>query len=136
MVAYSRGQCLYGKPLEEICEPIEQQYYLQSIFSDVKNSEENIRKTVRENVMDDPVYVILNLCRVLYYLKEGYVSSKKEGGEWGARTLPKDYRDIILMCLSRYIGTTEFVELDNNEALFFVRYAMDEIRQRLEKTIR
>lgn len=127
MVAYTRGKCLFGKPLIEVCEPIREQYYLQSILNDVKNAE--------ENVTDDPVYVILNLCRVLYYLEEGFVSSKREGGEWGARTLPMKYRALIFSCLDKYNGTMAFSVCNHNEALLFVKYAGDEIKRRIEKAI-
>jgi hypothetical protein len=54
-------------------------------------------KDAAQDVIENPVYVVLNLCRVLYYLEEGKVSSKKEGGEWGLKILPQDYQTMIRM---------------------------------------
>lgn len=119
MVAYYRGTCLYGKPLEQICEPIPEKFYLKSIYHDVKTAE--------QDVIDNPVYVTLNLCRVLYYLKEGQVSSKREGGEWGVKALPDIYIELIARCLEGYNGIVDGIAVDQPTALDFVRYALDEI---------
>jgi streptomycin 3"-adenylyltransferase len=38
------------------------------------------------------MYLILNLARVLAFMKDGLVLSKREGGEWGLKNLPEKYR--------------------------------------------
>jgi len=58
-----------------------------------------------EGILENPVYYTLNLCRVLLFLKEGRISSKREGGEWGAQALPLQYKDLIWKCLAEYKGT-------------------------------
>lgn len=57
------GIVLYGKPVPEVFGPVPREDYIDSIVSDIENAEENI--------LEDPVYVILNLCRVLAYLRGG-----------------------------------------------------------------
>ena len=71
VVTYHRGVTLSGEKIENIFTPIDRQYYIASIFNDVEDAQNHI--------IDDPVYFTLNLCRVMYFLKEGIVSSKKEG---------------------------------------------------------
>jgi streptomycin 3"-adenylyltransferase len=48
------------------------------------------------------VYVILNLCRVLAWLKEGCVLSKEEGGRWGRKNLPEKLIPVVESALECY----------------------------------
>jgi predicted nucleotidyltransferase len=121
MVAYNRGKCLYGKSLDTICEPIKSKYYIDSIYHDVESA--------IQEVNDCPVYVVLNLCRVLYYLKEGQVSSKKEGGEWAIKSLSQDYQLLITKCLDNYASESDELKLDNRQLLLFATYMLEEIKQ-------
>lgn len=121
MVAYLRGKCLYGKQLSDICEPIDSKYYIASIYHDIESAE--------QDVIDNPVYVVLNMCRVLYYLKEGQVSSKKEGGEWGLKSLPQGYLATVQKCLDKYTGIEDELELGNKNLSQFVNYMLHEIKQ-------
>ncbi|WP_429375559.1 DUF4111 domain-containing protein [Paenibacillus sp. DS2015] len=61
----------------------------------------------RQEIIDNQVYYTLNLCRVLLYLKEGNVSSKKEGGEWGVKVLPYAYHGLLEKFLGDYIGEAQ-----------------------------
>jgi streptomycin 3"-adenylyltransferase len=38
----------------------------------------------------------------LYYLKEGKVASKREGGEWGVAHLPQEFQPLVKECLQAY----------------------------------
>ncbi|WP_084821830.1 aminoglycoside adenylyltransferase domain-containing protein [Bacillus sp. SA1-12] len=38
-----------------------------------------------------------------YYLQEGANASKKEGGEWTRRFLPKECKMVVECCLNRYM---------------------------------
>ncbi|AZS18256.1 DUF4111 domain-containing protein [Paenibacillus lutimineralis] len=99
MITYYRGITLYGQPVKEVFEPIDSRYYVQSILGDVEDA--------TEGIIENPVYFTLNLCRVLLFLKEGRISSKQEGGEWGAQALPVQYKDLIWKCLTEYKGTVD-----------------------------
>lgn len=70
MVTQKRGICLFGKDISELTEPISNQHYIESIWYDIQNVEEVIEQ--------NPVYYVLNLCRVYLYLREGSVYSKQE----------------------------------------------------------
>lgn len=69
VVTYHRGVTLSGEKIENVFKPIEWQYYIESIFNDVEDAPKYI--------IDNPVYFTLNLCRVMYFLKEGKIASKK-----------------------------------------------------------
>jgi streptomycin 3"-adenylyltransferase len=118
-VAYHRGYSVFGPSLHEVCEPVPRQYYLASILYDIEGASNAI--------ISNPMYMTLNLCRVLFFLKEGNISSKKEGGEWGVQTLPRHYRAMIQQCLDEYTGSSGTKEFDNELLVEFADYMLAEI---------
>ena len=89
----------------------------------------------------------MNLCRVLAYLKGGecageepaasaaspepLILSKKGGGEWGLRFLPRGFRGLIETALVCYRdGTDMTVQAEEGEC--FAEYMLTEIRKNLE----
>ena len=95
-VIRSRGKCLSGTPIEEVFGEVPRETYVDSIWYDVGGAEDEIA----ENTM----YLMLNLARVLAYLKETQVLSKKEGGEWGLQNLPVKYHGLLREALREYQG--------------------------------
>lgn len=118
VVTYHRGVALYGKEIKDIFVPIDNHYYLESIFNDIEDA--------REGIMENPVYHSLNLCRVMYYLKEGKVSSKREGGEWGMRNLPANFKRIVEQSLNVYNGNAVNVCIKNEDLLLFADWMLRE----------
>lgn len=141
------GIVLYGKPVPEVFGPVPREDYIDSIVSDIENA--------REDILEDPVYVILNLCRVLAYLRGGkghgkapcapsvespsmeqpsaeqIVLSKKGGGEWGLEHLPERFRGLIETALSCYRdGRSMAARAAEGEC--FADYMLTEIRKRLD----
>ena len=57
-----------------------------------------------EDIADNPVYVTLNLCRVLAYLQDGLVLSKAQGGSWGLTHLPAGDHHLLQGALAAYAG--------------------------------
>lgn len=119
-ITASRGICIFGKPIKDVFQPVPKKYYLKSIMCDIENA--------REDILNSPVYIILNLCRVLCYLREGMICSKKEGGEWAYSNVPMRYTEIIEQALLCYKNTEIFNY--NAEALIdFADFMMKEIRR-------
>lgn len=81
-IIYHRGQVLYGKEIREVFAGVSHEAYMDSIWSDIEGA--------AEEVSENPMYIILNLCRVLGYKEEGLILSKKEGGEWMLGKLAAD----------------------------------------------
>lgn len=121
VVAYERGTALYGRPLKEVYEPVGRPYYLASILHDVENASRDI--------IGNPMYLVLNLCRVMLYLKEEKVASKQEGGTWGVKALPDSYTDLVQQSLDEYTGTVDKQEYDNQRLLDFADYMLRQIKQ-------
>ena len=95
-VIRSRGQCLYGLPIPEVFGEVPEQDYVDSIRKDISGA--------KEEILENPMYLTLNLARVLAYLKEKKVMSKMEGGVWGLNTLPERYHPMIRSALQEYEG--------------------------------
>ena len=101
--------------------------YLDSICADVADAE--------TNVSADPVYVLLNLCRVLAAVREKRVLSKAEGGAWGLSHLEPQYAPLLRGALEA-CQTDGVFEPDGKLAAAFCRRVLGEIRtERKENTI-
>lgn len=88
------GIVLYGAEIEKTFGEVPVKDYIDSIWYDVENA--------KDDILENPLYVTLNLCRVLAYLREGLVLSKKAGGEWGMKTLHSGFRGLIHTALACY----------------------------------
>jgi len=121
VVTNQRGVTIIGQELKEVFKPIGMQYYIDSIFNDIQDA--------TPGIIDDPVYFTLNLCRVMYFLKEGIISSKKEGGEWGISHLPKQFRSIVEQSLDVYCGVTKKINISNDELFQFAKWMISECKQ-------
>jgi streptomycin 3"-adenylyltransferase len=71
---------------------------MDSLWHDIADAEGDIA--------EDTMYLTLNLARVLAFLQDGSVLSKKEGGEWGLKNLPEKYHGLLREALSEYRGET------------------------------
>ena len=97
-VTREAGITLFGEDKASVFGPVPKDHYLDSIRYDIENASEDIIK--------DPTYIILNLCRVLAYTRERLVLSKKGGGEWGLRQkdMPEEYLGVVSNALGCYTG--------------------------------
>lgn len=88
------GITLYGKAASEVFEEVPKEDYLDSIRQDAADAAEHLE--------ENPVYLILNYCRVLAFLREGLVLSKKQGGEWGLQNLSDEWKALVKESLECY----------------------------------
>lgn len=121
VVTYNRGIVLYGNPIKEVFKPIDHRYYINSIKADVDGA--------IEGIIENPVYYVLNLSRVLLYLRESVISSKKEAGEWALKELPNQYNIIISQCLAKYENGLDNLNLDEQILLNYTEYMLREIEE-------
>ena len=115
-----RGKCLYGKERDDVFGKVSRQNYLDSIMCDIENA--------KKDIITNPVYIVLNLCRVLAYKRKGLILSKKEGGEWGLKVLPEKYHALILQALGEYMGD-EGKHWNEADAREYALYMSDEIHR-------
>ena len=117
-----RGKCLCGAPIKEVFDDIPIQDYIDSIWNDIADAENEIT--------DNPMYIILNLARVLAYLEDGLVLSKKEGGEWALGNIPRWYHSLLHNALKEYADGTD-TEYHMICAKEYAKYMIEQIKARI-----
>ena len=115
-----RGRCLYGVPIEDVFSEVPSSDYMDSIWFDVEGA--------AEEITEYPMYLTLNLARVLAYKKEGLILSKKEGGDWAIEHLPDEYRPLIADAMREYSESAEIV-YDDMLAKRYAEYVIRELKQ-------
>ncbi len=124
-----RGLCLYGKPIRSIFPNIPKKYFLKSIAQDAKWSAENVRKAKEKGKCPVPTYAVLNFCRAIAFIRSNEFFSKKEGGEWGLKHLPKKYAPIIKEALKKYRKRNSAKTVDSELLKQFSEYSWNVIKK-------
>lgn len=118
-IIYHRGKALYGKDIKQVFGEVRSEDYLDSICSDIEGA--------KEDILENPMYMTLNLCRVLAYKEERLILSKEEGGQWGLSRLEKpEYHNLISEALKEY-KTGDIMNLDTAVAVEFARFMLKQI---------
>lgn len=113
------GYTLIGRPIPEVFGDVPTEDYLDSIKADVEES--------KNEVIENPVYIILNLCRVLAYKHNGLVLSKEQGGLWGIENLPNQYIALVSKTLNNYKSEGIEESFDTEQSLDFCNYMIENI---------
>jgi streptomycin 3"-adenylyltransferase len=116
----SRGQCLYGAPMDEIFSPVPRDDYMDSIRNDIAEAVDEIG--------DNTMYLTLNLARVLAYKEEDLVLSKKEGGDWALKNTPTQFHPLIQDAMTEYAESKNIV-YDSELAKQYAAYMLDRINR-------
>lgn len=122
MVTRHRGICLTGQSIPDVFPDVPRADYLDSLLKDFDFA--------RAQLAENPVYAVLNYCRIYGYVLEGRMDSKDEAGEWAVRQLPA-YAPLIRHALAMYRG--ENIEMD--VAMGVLNGFADEIYQEIQNYI-
>jgi len=121
-VACRRGVCLYGPPAAEVFPAVPRRDFLASVLSDVLSPEFGL-----DAVAKNPVYVVLNACRTLAYLRSGEILSKDEGGVWALSALPGRFRPTLAAALAAYRDSSGDSGFSKEAAAEFAAYMRGEL---------
>ncbi|WP_257348728.1 aminoglycoside adenylyltransferase domain-containing protein [Pseudalkalibacillus decolorationis] len=113
-ITRERGICLHGKPIKEVLPSVPRADYIDSIMEDYQDCLESIEQK--------PIYSILNILRVYWFVKEGVISSKEETGTWGLNYLPKEFHRTIRKALEGYRSEKLAEDFNRKELLLFRDY--------------
>ena len=122
-VTRARGMALFGDPPRKVFGEISREDYADAILYDVESAPEEIG--------GHPVYLTLNLCRGLAFLREGLILSKAEGGAWGLSHLPEAYSPRIRAALEAYRAGRSMADTGDGEA--FARYMLRALRAEMNE---
>lgn len=118
------GITLFGPDVKEMFDMVPREAYIDSIWQDVAGA--------AQDILNDPMYVILNLCRVAAYLEEGRITSKKTGGQWlleqiSAQCVPEFYVALVKKALYCYENGEEMAV--EEAAVGFAEYMLKKIKE-------
>lgn len=119
-IIHKYGIRLYGQDIDEVFGPVPKRDYVDSIWRDIRQADADI--------CDDPLYVVLNLCRVLAYVRDGHILSKAQGWSRGLEHLPQEHHPLIRQALCCYQSGQE-MQPDDNTAVGFAKTMLACIRQ-------
>ncbi|WP_406242398.1 aminoglycoside adenylyltransferase domain-containing protein [Tissierella carlieri] len=119
-IVINRGICLYGKKIGEVFADVPRKYYIDSIVNDIENA--------GKSIVENTVYITLNLCRVLYYMKENVVCSKLEAGNWAKEVVPQKYRRIVEDATNVYTNKLDQMEYSKGILKEYANYMLKEIK--------
>jgi len=127
----SCGIVLYGEDPKSFIPETDEKLLFEALADKFQALKENIFDWVKIDLWNQ-VYVVVQLCRVIYALKNhGQPVSKKAAAEWCEKNLPDQFRSMVSVVLNKmdnFTGPLENVISDNLEDL--VKYV-----QRLFKKI-
>jgi hypothetical protein len=118
-----RGICLEGEPIDDVFPLVPSSHFISSIMGDFQDCLENIE--------EDPIYCSLNLIRVLWYLKDGVISSKQEAGTWGLLSLPKEMTIIIQKVVKSYSNEKNTYDFEKKELSSLRNYISNKVQELL-----
>ena len=119
-IIINRGKCLYGAPVKDVFSEVPSCDYMDSLWYDIEGA--------AEEITEYPMYLTLNLARVLAFREDGLVLSKKEGGEWAIKALPPEYRPLIADAMREYSESAEVI-YDNALAKRYAEYVIKRIQR-------
>ena len=122
-VIKARGICLCGLPIDEVFGEVPEKCFLDALWYDAQDADEEIA----ENTM----YLTLNLARIVAWIQEKKVLSKREGGEWGLEHLPQVYHGLLQEALREYHG--EEPHYDMEIAMAYAREMKEKIASVINK---
>lgn len=123
-VINERGITLLGKDKDFIFPRINDGDYIKAILYDFDDAS--------DGCANKPEYYILNSCRILHFLENRYVTSKKEGGEWGQKALPEQFASLAEAALHIYMGKVSSIEFDSNTIKEFFEYVRKQIAEKVK----
>ncbi len=94
-ILHRYGTPLIGPAIGEVFPPMPRADYLAAIWThDTQGAVEWIEK--------NPVYGVLNLCRVLAHVVEGLILSKADGGRWALAAVAPGLQPVVAWALDAY----------------------------------
>ncbi len=115
---HAYGEKILGPNINRVFGSIRKEDAMEAIRTDLSDAAEHLE--------ENPVYVVLTLCRALAYFREGLVLTKKTGGEWALKNLHHRYQGVIQAALNAYAESREMY-YDRERAEDLCYDAMEEL---------
>ena len=105
----------FGKSSKEVFAKVPKEYIIDSNYSDTLDC-------VKE-IVNNPVYCILNLCKFYALIRDDLTLSKYEGGKLALENMNSNYNDVIKNAMEDYMSDTNNT-YDNTRLREFAKEAI------------
>ena len=112
------GKTLFGEEIQSVFSEVSSEDYLDALIYDIENAEEEI--------CENPMYMTFSLSRVLAYVKEGKVLSKKDGALWALLNVKREFHPLIRSALDAY-ESSESMRVSTENAMRFANDMLSQI---------
>jgi hypothetical protein len=125
-VLRDRGITLAGPPPQTLIDPVSPTDLQQAALSILPALAASIlQEPARINGRGNQSYIVLTLCRMLYTLAHGTVTSKAIAARWAQETLDKEWKPLIERAWTwRYPPQPATTAEEMEETIAFIRYAL------------
>ena len=113
----------FGKPSSEVFEKVPKEYVIDSNYQDTLDC--------AEEIVNNPVYCVLNLCRFYALIRNDLTLSKYDGGKWALENMDSNYNDIIKTAMEDYLNDKDSI-YNEEELKEFAFEALNKINNYLD----
>lgn len=117
------GKVVCGAPISAVFGNVPREAYLASILSDAADAETELFR--------QPVYYVLNLCRIWAFTAEGLILSKAQGGRWALEYVNATQAAVVEGAVRRYENGEPF-----HADMEAVSHCAHDLQQRIERLIK
>ena len=114
----------FGKLSKEVFAKVPKKIVIESNYGDTLECVDEIT--------NNPIYCILNLCRFYALIKDDLTLSKYDGGKWALENMNSSYNDIIRMAMDDYMNNSNN-NYDNEGLKEFAKETINYINQEMKK---
>lgn len=114
----------FGKPSKKVFSKVPKEYVIDSNYGDTLEC--------ASEIINNPVYCVLNLCRFYALIKEDLTLSKYDGGKWALNNMHSSYNDIIKSAMKDYLSDTK-ATYDNDKLKEFAKEAINLINKEMNR---
>ncbi len=133
VITKQHGIALSGDPAAQVLPDVPDAAYLDSIAQDARWCIHNIKSGADDDTCRVPAYAVLNLCRVLAFIRDRQVTSKRSGAEWALSHLPDTYHAVIQAGLDEYTPDSTSQPVSCATLNAFANYAGEHIDNATEQ---
>ena len=105
----------FGSPSNKVFAKVPKEYIVASNYQDTLDCVDEI--------IGNPVYCVLNLCRFYALIKDNLTLSKYDGGKWALQNMNSNYNNIIENAMNEYLYNIK-ANYDANQLKSFAQEAI------------
>ena len=113
----------FGVPSKEVFSKVPLEYIIDSNYEDILEC--------AKEIVNNPTYCILNMCRFYALIKDELTLSKYDGGKWALENMNSSFNDIIEHAMNDYMSDIN-LEYSKEKLKLFAKESIDLINNEMK----